>query len=130
MDAALDALQRAPLLGLNPAVVVYAPPSQSGDFVRGFAEALATRLGIPAVRLEKTRTTAPQKQWHARHNKERNLKGALRTGHGTPVQGNVLLVDDILDSGATLREAARLFKSTGRIVRPLVLARTRHSDDQ
>jgi ATP-dependent DNA helicase RecQ len=128
--AALDAMRRAPLRDLRPTAILYLPPTRSGDFVRLFAEELGRRLSLPAIGLEKTRATTPQKQWHARHNKERNVKGALTTGVGTPVQGNLLLVDDIWDSGATMREAARLVKRPGRTVRALVLARTRHSDDQ
>ncbi len=130
IHAAIDALKRLPLSGFAPDFIVYMPPTQSGDFVRHFAEELAKYLGVPAVPLVKIRTTQPQKKFRARLNKEKNLKGALGASAGPSVQGNVLLVDDIWDSGATLREAASLFKRAGCIVHPLVMARTRHSDDQ
>lgn len=122
--AALRSLQ------FRPQSIVFVPPSRSGDFVGGFARALAGALGLPAVALRKTRTTKLQKAFTARHNKEKNVRDSLSLDAGTDVQVRVLLVDDIWDSGATLREAARILKANGREVRPLTMARTRHSDDQ
>jgi ATP-dependent DNA helicase RecQ len=129
VPAALDALRKQPL-SFSPEVVVYIPPTRSGEFVKRFAEDLARRLGVPAVALRKGRTTSPQKSFSAKHNKEKNVKGAFIADAGTLGQVRVLLVDDIWDSGATLREAARLLKTPGRDVRPLTMARTRHADDQ
>lgn len=125
--AGVDALRS---LAFQPQTIVYVPPSRSGDFVGGFARALAKKLGVPAVALRKVRTTEQQKTFTARLNKEKNVKGSLSLDAGTDVQVRVLLVDDIWDSGVTLREAARIMKASGREVRPLTMARTRHSDDQ
>lgn len=124
---ALAALQA---MDFHPELVVWVPPTRSGAFVEGFARSLAARLGIPAIGLHKVRVTAPQKDFHAHHNKKRNVKDALALDPSGVHQAMILLVDDIWDSGATLREAAKVLRAPGRVVRPLTLARTRHSDDQ
>jgi len=44
---------------------------------------------------------------------------------------DLLLIDDIYDSGYVLREAARTLMQAGaRVVYPFTITRTLHSDDQ
>jgi len=93
-----------------------------------FAKAVAAHLRRPFVLLEKTRRTSAQKQYRSKELKERNVRGAFRIPEGTDPASTVLLIDDIWDSGASMREAARLFKPAA--VYQLILARTRHTDGQ
>lgn len=45
--------------------------------------------------------------------RRRNLKGALRWRRKTKVPARVILVDDVVTSGSTLRECARVLKKAG-----------------
>lgn len=98
-------------------VVTHVPMTRSEERARGFnpsrflARATARRLGLPERRLlAKTRTTSPQRTLRAGE-RETNLRGAfcaVRSGRGA-----VLLVDDLLTTGATADECARTLKEAG-----------------
>jgi predicted amidophosphoribosyltransferase len=83
------------------------------------AECLGKKLGIPVVRtLRRRRYTRPQKDVLP-HERFRNVRGAfgLRLWHGKRLKdARVLLVDDILTTGATCSEAAKLLKQAGAAV--------------
>lgn len=74
----------------------------------------------------KTRTTQPQKIFQNKAGKEENVKDAFELMNGIDVRGkNIILIDDIYDSGATLKEIARILSSKGaKYVTPVVIART------
>lgn len=93
-----------------------------------FARGLAANLGCQLIVLEKTRDTDAQKRFRSKLLKERNVRDAFQLPAGTRLPSTVLLVDDIWDSGASMREAARLLSPA--VVFPLTLARTRHTDGQ
>jgi ATP-dependent DNA helicase RecQ len=116
-----------PYSGVSFSAVVSIPSTRSGGFVSGFAAQVAGRLGVPHIELTKTRTTGHQKGFRARPNQRRNVAGAFAIPPGVVVSGAVLLVDDLWDSGETLKEAARILRPT--TIYPLVMARTRDSDD-
>ncbi len=110
------------------------------DPVGNLATALAAELGIPALFgvLVKTRVTQPQKELHALAQKQANVRGAF-TLKGE-MQGafllkgglrgkQILLVDDLYDSGATLQEAARVLQRAGVAgIVVLTLTKTVHTD--
>lgn len=129
LSRALEVLRDAqgPYAGLRFDAVVYPPSTSSGDFVRGFACALAEQLHVPAIVLEKTRPTEEQKKYRSRHCKQQNVRGAFRLPDGTRPLSHVLLVDDVWDSGASMLEAAGVLRPAR--VHVLTMARTRHSDD-
>ncbi len=102
-------------------------PSTTSTLVRDFAKALAAGLGLPWSELVKSRRTEKQKQFRSREMKEANIKDAF-TPIAFPADTNVLLVDDILDSGESLRAAAKALHPARSF--PLVLARAKHQDDQ
>lgn len=114
--------------GVQFSAVVFIPSTSSGSFVKDFATRLARRLGVPCVDLRKSRETRQQKSFRSKHNKRRNVDGAFCLPPGAKVSGNVLLVDDICDSGESLLHAAKALRPA--TVYPLTMARTRHTDDQ
>ena len=87
---------------------------------RGFnqAEILAEELGklcgIPVETdvLFRIRKTAPQKVL-GREGRMKNLRGAFGVSAGWNPCGNVLLIDDIYTTGATLERAAAVLKKAG-----------------
>lgn len=78
------------------------------------AKCLAGDLGIPMERiLRRTRKTKPQRDLHVKE-RFRNLRGALAVRRGYALEGRrVLLVDDILTTGATGSTAAEAMKRAG-----------------
>jgi predicted amidophosphoribosyltransferase len=65
--------------------------------------------------LVRRRYTSPQKDLPPRE-RFKNVRGAFRMSRRNPVQwkgARVLLVDDILTTGATCSEAARVLKEAG-----------------
>jgi predicted amidophosphoribosyltransferase len=110
--------------------IVPVPSTVSGSLVDDFAGRLAARLGVPLVpALRKVRPTQPQKDFTNAAQKAENIKGAFECV--APVQGKTLLVvDDVYDSGATLKEAGRILKQAGAgRLYAFCIARTRHRGD-
>ncbi len=108
-------------------MVMYVPPTESGNLVKNFANKFAKVLKLPVPdALIKTRTTQPQKIFQNKAGKEENVKDAFELINGIDVRGkNIILIDDIYDSGATLKEIARILSSKGaKYVTPVVIAKT------
>jgi ATP-dependent DNA helicase RecQ len=76
--------------------------------------------------LIKTRATSQQKVFENSYSKKDNVKGAFSYAIPSEVQGkSILLIDDICDSGATLKEIGTLFSNLGASkIAPLVIAKT------
>lgn len=96
--------------------------NQSAALCRG----LATRLGVPyhTSWLRRVRHTSRQTSQTPAERKA-NMRGAFRARPGAPLAGRcVLLVDDVMTTGATANEAARALRAggAGRVV-VAVLAR-------
>jgi ComF family protein len=99
---------------------------------RGFNQALllAQGLGGPPVAREalvRVRHTDPQVGLNPKERRE-NVKNAFAVPDPRQVKGkNVLLVDDLYTTGATVRECARVLRRAGaRRVNVLTVARVRH----
>ena len=75
-------------------------------------------LDIPVANnlLTKNRRTIPQIETETKEQRQENLKNAFST-IGTPgvpiVSTNVLLIDDVLTTGSTLRECAKVLRKNG-----------------
>lgn len=107
-------------------LLLYVPPTESEDLVKNFAEKIATVLKIPiSHKLEKS-VSQPQKIFHSGISKKENVIGKFRYQNPMEINGkNILLVDDVFDSGCTIKEVGRYLTSLGAAqILPLVIART------
>jgi ComF family protein len=114
-------VRRAELASLRPEVVVPVPMHWRRRMQRGanspdeVAVPLAEGLGIPCAPrlLRRRRSTSPQGPL-ARGDRLANVRGAFRVRHGYQCAGaRVLLVDDILTTGATANECVRALVAGG-----------------
>jgi ATP-dependent DNA helicase RecQ len=113
--------------------IISIPPTRSGTLVENFARQAAAMVNIEYLPvLTKIRDTLEQKYLKNRLQKEDNVKGAFAIQSPELVAGRtLLLIDDIYDSGKMLREVGRILMQAGaRVVYPLTITRTLHSDDQ
>jgi ATP-dependent DNA helicase RecQ len=107
--------------------IAYVPPTSSGDLVKNFAIKLSQVLKIPVTHeLVKIKQTKEQKIFENNYLKTDNVKGVFTFQNPDILRGKaILLVDDIFDSGATLKELGKLFTNFGVIkIAPIVIART------
>ena len=121
------------LSGLEFDVAVPIPMHWMRRLVRGtnsaeiIAEVVGRRLRLPVARrlLVRRRKTKPQFSLHPEE-RFRNIRGAFRVAAGYYLNAaRVLLVDDILTTGATCSDAARTLLAAGAAqVSVLVVART------
>ncbi|MCK5136297.1 MAG: RecQ family ATP-dependent DNA helicase [Bacteroidales bacterium] len=106
-------------------LIMYVPPTVSGNQVMKFAGRIAEELGIRLSHgLVKVKPTKPQRAFESSLGRRKNLKGAFRVGEDVKKK-RILLVDDIMDSGATIREIASVLKSArASMVGPLVIVKS------
>lgn len=112
-------------------LVLYVPPTSSGDLVKNFAVKVSQVLKFPiSHNLVKARQTKEQKVFENGYLKTDNVSGAFTFTTPNDVKGkSILLVDDIFDSGATLKEIGRLLTNFGAVkIAPIVIARTLGGD--
>jgi ComF family protein len=111
----------ARLRGLAADAVVPVPLHWSRRWRRGYnqsavlARGLAARLGLPcpAGCLRRTRAT-PEQKASTPSLRRRQLRGAFRARPHPVIRGRtVLLVDDVLTTGATAAECARALRQAG-----------------
>jgi len=113
--------------------LTFIPPAADRPLVQSLAETIAARAGIPCLALlARARPTDFQKDMRTRGEKQRNTRGAFALRPDAPAPpGTLLLLDDIYDSGWTLREAARVIRERFPSCRIHIftLTRTHHNDD-
>ena len=106
---------------LRPEVVTWAPLSRKRLRKRGYDQAgllarqVGVALGLPVVPLlKKVRHTAPQSGLEGESARRANALGAYSLLPGDGAAGRrVLLVDDVVTSGSTLSECARMLCQGG-----------------
>ncbi len=102
-------------------IITWAPVSRRRLRKRGYdqsellAREVSARLELPCERLlDKVRHTPPQSLRKDAKQRLENVKDAYRFHKGASATGkSVLLIDDILTSGATLGECAAVLKEAG-----------------
>ena len=107
-------------------LVLYVPPTHSGDLVRNFAIKFANAIKVPiSHNLIKTREIEEQKVFQNSYSKRDNVKDAFTIDSESVKGKTVLLIDDIYDSGATLKEIGRILTEKGaEWIVPIVIAKT------
>jgi ATP-dependent DNA helicase RecQ len=108
-------------------LILYVPPTKSGTLVRNFAEKMSQSLKIPiSHNLTKTKTTDEQKIFESVISKRDNVKDAFDYQPTAEIEGkNIILIDDIFDSGATIKEIGSLLTKLGAaMIAPLTIAKT------
>lgn len=108
-------------------LILYVPPTSSGDLVKNFAVKISQVLKFPiSHNLVKARQTKEQKVFENGYLKADNVSGAFSFATPNDIKGkSVLLVDDIFDSGATVKEIGRLLTYYGAAkIAPIVITRT------
>jgi len=110
--------------------ITYVPMTARAQRARGFnqtellARRLGRRLGLPVIEaLVKLRETRPQVELGGRERRE-NLQGAF-AARADPCYEQILLIDDVYTTGATLSECSQALGSAGYSgIHALTLART------
>lgn len=113
--------RRQNILDYQPHVIAPMPMHWRRRLVRAvncpelLAERIGRRLGLPVARrlLVRHRNSLPQADLPLSQ-RLANVRGALRAGRGYVLNGaRVLLVDDVLTTGATCREASTMLRAAG-----------------
>lgn len=108
-------------------LILYVPPTISGDLMKNFAQKISNILKIPiSHKLLKSRETKEQKVFENGYLKTENVKDAFVYQSVKEIsEKNILLVDDIFDSGATIKEIGKYLTKIGaKEIVPMVIART------
>jgi ATP-dependent DNA helicase RecQ len=108
-------------------LILYVPPTRSGRLVKNFAVKVSDVLKFPiSHNLVKLRSTSEQKTFENSYLKADNVRDAFFFCDPDDIKGKkVLLIDDIYDSGATVKEIGRYLTKLGAVkITPLIIART------
>jgi predicted amidophosphoribosyltransferase len=102
----------------RPDVVTHIPSTRRGSFEPACELARATARALRVACLPHfiavTRKVTPQKDLTSLSEKKENVRGAFNVRRPELVKGRqVLIVDDVYDSGATLEEAWRAVRKAG-----------------
>ena len=101
--------------------ITWVPLSRRRRFRRGYdqarliAEELSKKLGVPCVSLlKKTRNTPPQSSQSSTAERKRNAAGVYRCIDAEKTKNRrILLIDDIVTTGATVSECAGMLREAG-----------------
>lgn len=106
--------------GIRPGVIVPVPLHRARLRQRGYNQALelarplARALGVPVYRagLQRVRATTAQTELGALA-RRRNLRGAFAANRNVAWPEHVILLDDVMTTGATLAECSRALRRAG-----------------
>ena len=119
-----------PYLTENNIRYVCAVPSLRSNIVKDFAERLAASLDIQFLNLLEKSSAEPQKRMENSSFQCENAFKSFHIRNGATVSGNILLVDDIVDSRWTLTVCGyRLMEAGAEKVFPFALADSSNRED-
>lgn len=113
-------------------LLLYVPPTESGTLVKNFAEKISRTIGIPISHgMYITTSSSPQKIFQSGISKKENVRGKFAYRDPDEIKGKkILLIDDVFDSGHTVKEIGRYLTSVGAVtIAPLVIAKTVGGDN-
>ena len=108
-------------------LILHVPPTKSGDLIKIFAIKISQVFKFPiSHNLAKQRETDEQKAFENNYLKSDNVKDAFVFKTPAEIKDkSILLIDDIFDSGATVKEIGKYLTNLGAVkIAPLVIART------
>jgi ATP-dependent DNA helicase RecQ len=112
-------------------LIMYVPPTESGDLVKRFAEKLANIVNVPiSHNLVKKAQSKPQNAFKNVTLKNANVANIFNYLQPSEIKGkNIILFDDIFDTGATIKEIGKVLSKLGaKNISPLVIAKTTNGD--
>ena len=127
---AVSYVERHPVLQRLTGVA--AVPGSAAEFGRSddpllnlVSQAISTKFGVPIVELGRTQRTRPQKNLKKDDDHDGNQRGTMKaTITGNP--GLIVIVDDLMEQGSTVREAGRALQVAGaQRIASLTLAKNR-----
>lgn len=119
------AAQLSPVVGAwiedwRPDCVTYVPVGPGRFWERGYnqsalvARRIAKQFGLPCVPLLRKRLFAARQSSKSRRDRKQNVRNIFRLRRGAMLSGRrVLLVDDVLTTGATLSACAQALRQGG-----------------
>lgn len=108
-------------------LLLYVPPTVSGTLVEHLAYKLSKKINIPLGNyIYKIRITDEQKKFQNGYLKKENVKNAFAVYDCDTIKNKrILLLDDIYDSGGTIKEVSKMLYLNGAIsISPIVIAQT------
>jgi ATP-dependent DNA helicase RecQ len=114
VDGAVDLIHNRWRPDPFPTWVTCVPSVRNPKLVPDFARRLAVALRLPFVPvIKKCRETAPQKSMQNSFQQVNNLCGAFLVEGWHGMEGPVLLIDDMVDSGWTFTITSSLLRDAG-----------------
>ncbi|MEY3919236.1 MAG: hypothetical protein RLZ15_30 [Actinomycetota bacterium] len=118
IDALLNCLKRLPSHILRDAILMPIPGSKRSirkrgrDFLCEITTELGKRSGLDVVSGMNVNRTLLDQSGLSAIDRKRNIQGAFNFD-GPDIKGEILLVDDLVTTGATLLEAKRALNANG-----------------